>query len=94
MQPAIFLDRDGVLNENRANYVRSYSEVAFLPNAFEALARLAASKFAVVVVTNQSAIGRNIVSQAVVTDINDRIVAQFQARGRAHRRRLHVPSLP
>ena len=37
MRPAVFLDRDGVINENRADYVKSWSEVHFLPGAFAAL---------------------------------------------------------
>jgi len=43
MRPAVFLDRDGVLIENRAEYVRAVCDVAFLPRTFEAMRRGAAA---------------------------------------------------
>jgi D-glycero-D-manno-heptose 1,7-bisphosphate phosphatase len=39
----VFLDRDGVINENRDDYVRSVDEFVFLPGALESLARKPAS---------------------------------------------------
>ena len=38
MLPAIFFDRDGVIIENRDDYVRSWEDVALIPGALEALA--------------------------------------------------------
>ena len=58
MRPAVFLDRDGVIIENRNDYVKSSEEVRFLPGVFEALRWLAGSEYAVVLITNQSAVGR------------------------------------
>jgi len=40
MNPAIFLDRDGVINHNRADHVKSWEEFEFLPGAMDALRRL------------------------------------------------------
>ena len=59
-QPAVFLDRDGVIIENRERYVRAWADVAFLPGALAALARLSRRPLAVVIVTNQSAVGRGL----------------------------------
>lgn len=81
MRPAVFLDRDGVINENRRDYVRSWAEFSFLPQAFPALRRLAASPFAVVVVSNQSAIGRGLVEQSTVEEIHRRMTRQIEAQG-------------
>lgn len=81
MRPAVFLDRDGVINENRRDYVRSWAEFSFLPQAFPALRRLADSPFAVVVVSNQSAIGRGLVEQSVVEEIHRRMARQIEAQG-------------
>jgi D-glycero-D-manno-heptose 1,7-bisphosphate phosphatase len=80
-QPAVFLDRDGVLNQNRADYVRTWQQVEFLPGVFEAMRRLAASPFLVVVVTNQSAVGRGLMSAETLTAINQGIVQQVQQAG-------------
>ena len=77
MKPAIFLDRDGVINQNRHDYVKSWSEYVFLSGAFEALRRLASTPFAVVVVTNQSPINRGFVPQHVVEQIHQRMIAEI-----------------
>ena len=78
---AVFLDRDGVLNQNRADYVRSWEQVEFLPGVFEAMQRLAGSPFVVVVVTNQSAVGRGLMAVEGLAAINGGIVQQVQQAG-------------
>ena len=81
MTPAIFLDRDGVINQNRADYVKSWAEVLFLPGAFEALRRLAQTPYRLVIITNQSAIGRGIITLQTADEINRRLVGQIEAHG-------------
>jgi histidinol-phosphate phosphatase family protein len=78
---AIFLDRDGVINENRADYVKSWEEYRFLPGVFEPLRRLAQSPFAIVVISNQSPINRGILAQSEVEEINRRMIEEIQASG-------------
>lgn len=77
----VFLDRDGVLNQNRADYVRTWEQVEFLPGVFEAMQRLAGSPFMVVVVTNQSAVGRGLMTVEGLAAINGGIVQQVQQAG-------------
>ena len=43
LRRAVFLDRDGVINENRVEHVRTWSDVRFLPGVFVALQRLSTS---------------------------------------------------
>ena len=81
MKPAVFLDRDGVINENRADYVRTWEQVVFLPGVFDALRALADSGFAVVVVTNQSAIGRGIMAAEALQTIHDKIARRITEEG-------------
>jgi D-glycero-D-manno-heptose 1,7-bisphosphate phosphatase len=81
MQSAVFIDRDGVIVENRDDYVRSWSEVRFIPGALEALEKLGQSTYAVVLVTNQSAVGRGLISLEEAQEINRRVVAQIRAHG-------------
>jgi D-glycero-D-manno-heptose 1,7-bisphosphate phosphatase len=81
MRTAIFLDRDGVIVENRAEYVRAWSDVAFIPGALDALARLNKTPYAVVLVTNQSAVGRGLISQEKALDIQRDIEAAIFAAG-------------
>ena len=48
----IFLDRDGVINENRSDYVKNWSEFCFLPGSKEAIANLTNAGYRIVVCTN------------------------------------------
>lgn len=66
--PAVFVDRDGVINalEPGKRYVTSWEEFHFIPRALEALAALCRMGARVVVVTNQSCIGRGLVSRRTV----------------------------
>jgi histidinol-phosphate phosphatase family protein len=81
MRSAVFLDRDGVINANRSDYVKSWDEFAFLPGVFEALRRLREGSRTVVVVSNQSAIGRGIAAPAVVDAIHRRMRAEVAEHG-------------
>jgi D-glycero-D-manno-heptose 1,7-bisphosphate phosphatase len=74
MFPAIFLDRDGVLIENRADYVRNWSQVNIFPEAIEALSNPSLDGYKIVIVTNQSAVERNIISMGTAININDRLI--------------------
>jgi D-glycero-D-manno-heptose 1,7-bisphosphate phosphatase len=80
---AVFVDRDGVINENRADHVKSWEEFHFLDRALGALARLAESDFKVVIATNQSAIGRQLVTRETVEEIHRWMLQRIvQAGGR------------
>ncbi|HJV89041.1 MAG TPA: HAD family hydrolase [Holophagaceae bacterium] len=57
MRPAVFLDRDGTLNEE-VDYLHKPEDLVLIPGAAAAVARLNAAGIPVVVVTNQSGIGR------------------------------------
>jgi len=78
---AVFLDRDGVINRNRADHVKSWAEFEFLPGALASLRRLAQLPWAVVVVSNQAIIGRGLVPQAVVDEIHERMMEEIRAAG-------------
>lgn len=73
-QPALFLDRDGVIIENCPHYVRRWEDVAFFPQALAALARIRRSPYKIILVTNQSAVGRGILTWETAVALNERIV--------------------
>ncbi|MCL4559448.1 MAG: HAD family hydrolase [Chloroflexi bacterium] len=81
MFPALFLDRDGVIIKNRRGYVRTWEDVAFFPHALEALVRMRTGAFKIVVVTNQSQVGRGITSLAAAEEVNRRFLEQVEAAG-------------
>ncbi len=63
LRPAVFLDRDGTLNVERS-YITRPEDLLLLPNITPAILRLQAAGFACVVVTNQSGVGRGLMSEA------------------------------
>jgi D-glycero-D-manno-heptose 1,7-bisphosphate phosphatase len=81
MRPAIFLDRDGVIIENREDYVRSWNDVSILPGVLESLAMAARSRYAIVIVTNQSAIGRGLISLDRANEIHQRLEKEIMTAG-------------
>lgn len=81
MQPALFLDRDGVIIENRSDYVRAWSDVAIYPRALDALVKIKNSQFKILMITNQSAIGRGLISLDIARGINDRLLTKIRSSG-------------
>ena len=95
MQPALFLDRDGVIIENRSNYVRNWTQVKILPKALLALAKVSTSSYKIVLITNQSGIGRGFIPLETALEINERLIEIIgQAGGRIDRVYMcpHKPS--
>lgn len=78
---AVFLDRDGVICENRPDHVKSWSEFHFLPGALLAMRRLAATPFRIVVVTNQAIIHRGTVPASTVEEIHERMARAVRRFG-------------
>jgi len=77
----VFLDRDGVINENRPDHVKAWSEFQFLPGALDALRLLREAGWRAIVVTNQAIIHRNVVPRATVDDINQRMRETVEIHG-------------
>jgi D-glycero-D-manno-heptose 1,7-bisphosphate phosphatase len=81
MDSALFLDRDGVIIENRSNYVRNWSDVAFYPRVLTSLKKIESSKYKIFIITNQSAVGRGIISQETAVGINNQLVNEIESAG-------------
>lgn len=90
----VFLDRDGVLIENVPDYVRSWDDVIYFDQAFEALKLLQTAGYGLVVVTNQSVIGRGLMPLKTVQELNDRILAGFEETGIRITGRYMCPHAP
>jgi histidinol-phosphate phosphatase family protein len=91
---AIFLDRDGVINRKRDDYVTQWSEFVFLPNVFAALRYLCATDYWIVVVTNQSAVGRGLMSRASLDALHARMLAEIRRNGGRIDAVLYCPHRP
>jgi len=91
---AVFLDRDGVICENRDDYVKSWKEFVWLPRAKEALSRLKSYGYIAIVITNQSAIGRGIVSRETVDKIHQRMEREIAQTGGKIEKVYYCPHKP
>ena len=81
MQPAIFLDRDGVIIENNPHYVLSWKDVIFLPDSLQALAKIAKSVYRIIIVSNQSAVGQGLITLDEVWNIQNQIIQEINIAG-------------
>lgn len=77
----IFLDRDGVINENRSDYVKSWEEFRFLPGSREAIAKLTQAGHRIVVCTNQAGIAKGTIPVETVEDIHRLMLAGIAEYG-------------
>jgi len=79
----VFLDRDGVINDNSANYyVKNWEEFTFLPGAKEAVRRLAErDDVKIFIVSNQAGVGKGEVSAERVEEINQQMKEELEAAG-------------
>jgi histidinol-phosphate phosphatase family protein len=79
-QPTAFLDRDGTLIEER-NYLADPDQAVLLPGVGEGLKALTAQGFRLIVVTNQSGIGRGYFREADAHAVNARVDEMLKAQG-------------
>ena len=70
-----YLDRDGVLNVGREDYVKNVSEVVMLEGAGNAVAALRNIGYRIVIVTNQSPVNRGMFSHEELAEINAAVLA-------------------
>lgn len=79
--PLVLLDRDGVLNVDRPDYVKAWSEWRWETGALAGLAAFRAAGVPVAVFTNQGCVGKGLVGPATLTDIHVRMRAEAEAAG-------------
>lgn len=70
---AIFLDRDGVINKKRNDYVKSVDELEIFPTLGNSIKKINQHNFLVIIVTNQSAINRGLTTNEKVHQIHQTI---------------------
>jgi D-glycero-D-manno-heptose 1,7-bisphosphate phosphatase len=93
MNRAVFLDRDGVLNEEK-NYLHRVEDFVLFPGVPAALARLAAAGFQLFIVTNQSGVGRGYFTMDDVEKLHAHLRAQL-SRDRIVIRKIYIaPEAP
>lgn len=76
-RPALFLDRDGVINEDKG-YVGRSEDFVFMPGIFDFLRDAQNKGYRLIVVTNQSGVGRKYYSAQDFTDLMYWMIAQLK----------------
>jgi D-glycero-D-manno-heptose 1,7-bisphosphate phosphatase len=88
------LDRDGVINEDSGEFIKSVAEWRPIAGSLEAIAALHRAGFGVVVVTNQSGVGRGLFSEEALLDIHRHMLAAVEAAGGSLAGVYYCPHLP
>lgn len=90
----IFLDRDGVINEDSPDYIKSPDEFAFIPHSPDAVALLNRHGFEVILITNQSAVGRRMITLKILGSIFDMMIQGIEAVGGRIKDIFYCPHTP
>lgn len=80
-EKAVFLDRDSTINDNKDGYIHKIEDFEFLPGVLNALKRLSDSEYRVILVTNQSGIGRGYFTEANYHTLNHWMLGQMKQHG-------------
>lgn len=80
-RPLVLLDRDGVINHDSSEYIKSPTEWNPIPGVMEAIARLTQMRCRVVVCTNQSGIARGLFTESTLGDIHATMLQQAASAG-------------
>lgn len=77
----VVLDRDGVINHESAEFIKSADEWLPLPGSLDAIAALTQAGFTVVVASNQSGVGRGLFDKTALAEINSRMRQSVESAG-------------
>ncbi len=90
----VFVDRDGVINHNRSDHVLFWKDFTFEDGAIEALRLLNLAGYEVVVITNQAAIERGLVTAAEVDYLHSQMIEAIEEGGGRVKSVLYCPHRP
>jgi D-glycero-D-manno-heptose 1,7-bisphosphate phosphatase len=81
LKKVVFLDRDGTINRDSPHYIKSWSEFEFLPGSLSAIRDLTLSGFTIIVITNQSALPRRLISRRELNHIHRMMCRVIESKG-------------
>lgn len=90
----VILDRDGVINKDSSEFIKNPDEWIPIKGSLEAIARLSQAGYEVVVITNQSGIGRGLFSADMLAQIHLRMIDHVQQHGGQIQSVLFCPHHP
>jgi len=90
----LLLDRDGVINHESTDFIKSPDEWRPIKGSLEAIAGLSQAGYNIVIITNQSGIGRGLLSADMLAEIHVRMIDHIQQHGGKIHGVLFCPHLP
>ena len=90
----VVLDRDGVINHDSDDFITTAEEWRPLAGSAEAIARLTEAGYTVAVATNQSGIGRGLLSESDLNAIHNKMLQHIESAGGRIDRIVYCPHLP
>ena len=94
LDKVVFLDRDGVINQDSPDYIKSWAEIKFIPGSREALCRLTEAGFSLILISNQSAVGRNMITVSGLEYIFTKLKNEVRHHGGKITAVFYCPHLP
>ena len=90
----LFLDRDGVINIEPEGYITDWSDFEFLPDALDTIKRATDEGYRIIIISNQSAIGRGMCSKETIDGIMSKMVETVEAHGGKIKDIFYCPHTP
>ncbi|MCW8887194.1 MAG: D-glycero-beta-D-manno-heptose 1,7-bisphosphate 7-phosphatase [Motiliproteus sp.] len=81
MNKLVILDRDGVINEDSDNYIKSVAEWHPIPGSIEAIGRLSKAGFTIAIATNQSGLARGYFSLETLEAMHQKMISLVEKQG-------------
>ena len=94
LHKVVYLDRDGTINHDSADYIKSRFEFKFIPGSIEAIRLLTQSGFTTIVVTNQSALARKLISPEELDQLHIMMKNAIESGGGQIKDVFFCPHLP
>jgi D-glycero-D-manno-heptose 1,7-bisphosphate phosphatase len=94
LKKVVFLDRDGTINRDSPDYIKSRDEFEFLPGSLTAIEALTASGFTNIVITNQSALPRKLISLEELEHIHAVLLQSVRSSGGEIKDIFYCPHMP
>lgn len=88
------MDRDGVINKDRSDYVKNWEEFEFLPGSLDALRLLTLNGYQIVLVTNQSIVNRRMITESELLEIHTKMISVIRDHGSSIEAIYYCPHVP
>jgi D-glycero-D-manno-heptose 1,7-bisphosphate phosphatase len=90
----VFLDRDGTINRDSPDYIKSREEFEFLPGSLEAIKKLTLNGFDNIVITNQSAVPRKLITLKALVTVHNMMIEAAARYGGEIKDIFYCPHMP